>query len=164
MLGDRAPAPEDMPHLPFTQAVIKETLRLYPPLWMTGRREVGRCKIGGQSVPAGAILLTSQWAVQRLARFFPRPDEFQPDRWQEVEGLPRFAYFPFGGGPRVCIGQGFALLELTLILAAVARRFRPETVGPVELRPWATMTLHPPAGALMCLTARGDIRKAASDP
>lgn len=158
VLGDRPPAPEDLPHLMYTQAVVKETLRLYPPLWMTGRRSVGRCEIGGRAVPAGSLVLTSQWAVHRLARFFPRPDEFRPERWEEAEtaSLPRFAYFPFGGGPRVCIGQGFAMMEISLLLAAVVRRFRLETVGEPRPQPWATMTLRPPADLRMRLMPRID--------
>lgn len=157
VLGDRPPAPNDLPRLPYTQAVIKETLRLYPPLWMTGRRSVARCEIGGHPVPAGSVVLTSQWAVQRLERFFPHPDRFRPERWEseETAALPRFAYFPFGGGPRVCIGQGFAMLETTLVLAAIARRFRLETVGQPGMQPWATMTLRPPTGIVMRLTPRG---------
>lgn len=157
ILGGRPPAPEDLPRLPYTQAVIKETLRLYPPLWMTGRRAAARCEIGGHAVPAGSVLLTSQWAVQRLERFFPHPDRFRPERWEseETAALPRFAYFPFGGGPRVCIGQGFAMLETTLVLAAIAQRFRLETVGQPGEQPWATMTLRPPTGIVMRLTPRG---------
>ncbi len=155
-LGSHAPTPEDLPRLPYTQAVIKETLRLYPPLWMTGRQSVQRCEIGGLAVPAGALVVTSPWPVQRLARFFPNPSEFQPERWlgDETAALPRCAYFPFGGGPRVCIGMGFALLESSLILAATARRFRLTTQGRPDIRPWATMTLRPPMHLRMDLTPR----------
>jgi len=156
VLAERSPAPEDLPRLPYTQAVIKETLRLYPPLWMTGRQAVRRCEIGGQSVPAGALVMTSPWPVQRLARFFPDPSEFRPERWlgEETASLPRCAYFPFGGGPRVCIGQGFAMLESSLILAAVARRFRLTALGQPDIRPWATMTLRPPMNLLMRQVSR----------
>lgn len=156
VLKGRAPMPEDVPHLPCTQAVIKETLRLYPPLWMMGRQAVQPCKIGGVAVPAGALILTSPWPVQRLARFFPDPERFKPERWEgnKTASLPRCAFFPFGGGPRVCIGQGFALLEATLILATVAQRFRLETVEQADIRPWITMTLRPPADLRMRLTLR----------
>ena len=156
VLADRPPAPEDVPRLPYTQAVIKETLRLYPPLWMTGRQAVQRCEIGGLTVPAGALVVTSPWPVQRLARFFPDPDKFRPERWLngETADLPRCAYFPFGGGPRVCIGMGFALMESALILAATARRFRLTTQGQPDIRPWATMTLRPPMHLRMDLTPR----------
>ncbi len=151
VLEGRAPAPEDAAFLPYTQAVIKETLRLYPPLWMAGRQAVRACEIGGQSVPAGALVVTSPWPVQRQARFFPDPAEFRPERWLtgETAALPRCAYFPFGGGPRVCIGQGFAMLESTLILASIAQRVRLTTLGKPDISPWATMTLRPPANLLM---------------
>ncbi len=156
VLKGRAPTPEDVPHLPCTQAVIKETLRLYPPLWMTGRQAAQRCEIGGLAVPAGALVMTSPWPVQREARFFPDPERFKPERWEgdETTALPRCAFFPFGGGPRVCIGQGFALLEATLILATVVQRFRLEVMGQPDIRPWATMTLRPPASLRMHLTPR----------
>ena len=158
VLGDRPPTPDDLPHLPYTQAIVQETLRLYPPLWMTGRRAVRRCEIGGQRVPAGSVLLLSPWAVQRHPSLFADPDAFQPERWTDpaaVAARPRFAFFPFGGGPRVCIGQGFAQMETALLLAAVARRFRLELLpDSPSLRPWATMTLRPPAGLRMRLRAR----------
>ena len=155
-LEGQAPTPEDIPRLPYTQAIIKETLRLYPPLWMTGRQAAQRCEIGGLTVPAGALVVTSPWPVQRLARFFPDPSEFRPERWLtgETADLPRCAYFPFGGGPRVCIGMGFALLESALILGATARRFRLTTQGQPDIRPWATMTLRPPMHLRMDLTPR----------
>ncbi len=155
-LEGQAPTPEDIPRLPYTQAIIKETLRLYPPLWMTGRQAAQRCEIGGLTVPAGALVVTSPWPVQRLARFFPDPSEFRPERWLsgETADLPRCAYFPFGGGPRVCIGMGFALLESALILGATARRFRLTTQGQPDIRPWATMTLRPPMHLRMNLTPR----------
>ncbi len=155
-LNGRPPTPEDVPRLPYTQAVIKETLRLYPPLWMAGRQSVRRCEIGGQTVPAGALVVTSPWPVQRLSRFFPAPAKFRPERWLsgETDVLPRCAFFPFGGGPRVCIGQSFAMLESTLVLASVAQRFRLTTQGHPDLRPWATMTLRPPANLRMELTPR----------
>ena len=156
VLEDRPLTPEDVPNLPYTQAVIKETLRLYPPLWMAGRQAVQRCEIGGLVVPAGSLVVTSPWPVQRLARFFPDPGAFRPERWlgDETTGLPRCAFFPFGGGPRVCIGMGFALMESSLILAATARRFRLTTQGRPDTRPWATMTLRPPMHLRMDLTPR----------
>ena len=156
VLSGRPPVPSDLPHLPYTQAVVQETLRLYPPLWMTGRQATRSCKIGGVSVPAGALVMTSQWAMQRLPQFFPCPDDFRPERWlgTETKDLPRCAYFPFGAGPRICIGQSFALMEATLLLAAIARRFRFESVPGPELKPWATMTLRPPTGIRVRLLAK----------
>jgi cytochrome P450 len=156
VLGGRHPCPADLPCLPYTRMVIKETLRLYPPLWMTGRQAVRACEIDGRRVPAGTTVLTSQWAVQRRPQFFRDPDEFRPERWEgeETAGLPRYAYFPFGGGPRACIGTAFALTEAALILASVAHRFRLTLDQAQEVRPWATMTLRPAGAVTMRLEAR----------
>ncbi len=157
VLQGRPPEYADLPHLPFTQAIVQETLRLYPPVWMTGRQAIQPCEFGGFRVPGGAFVLTSQWAVQRMPRYFPCPDDFRPERWTngETSGLPRFAYFPFGGGPRICIGQNFALVEAILLLASIAQRFRLEPVSHTEPQPWASMTLRPPSDLRMRLTARG---------
>ncbi|HLK55551.1 MAG TPA: cytochrome P450 [Chthonomonadaceae bacterium] len=156
VLGGRPPLPADLPRLPYCRAVVQETLRLYPPLWMTGREAISPCEIGGFRVPAGALVMTSQWAVQRHPRYFPQPDAFRPERWEgaETTDLPRFAYFPFGGGPRVCIGQKFAQMEAVLLLAAIARRFRLEPDTEQEISPWVTMTLRPPAGVRVRLKGR----------
>jgi len=155
-LQGRPPAYADLPHLPYTRAIVQETLRLYPPVWMTGRQSLCPCEIGGFRVPAGALIMTSQWAVQRLPQYFSCPDAFRPERWLngETTDLPRFAYFPFGGGPRICIGQNFALVEAVLLLATIAQRFRLEPEPGFALKPWPSMTLRPPAGVRMRLTAR----------
>ena len=100
--------------------------------------------------------MTSQWVVQRLPQLFPRPDDFLPERWlgAETKNLPRCAYFPFGAGPRVCIAQSFAMLETTLLLAAIAQRFRMERIPGIEIRPCATMTLRPPRGVRVVLRSQ----------
>lgn len=124
LLGGRLPTVEDAPKLRYTRQVIEESMRLYPPAWTTGR-EVGReIEIGGYRIPVGAQLLISQWVVHRDPRFFPDPEAFDPDRWspERARQLPRYAYFPFGGGPRVCIGNHFAMLEATLLLAVLVQR------------------------------------------
>ncbi len=155
-LQGRAPAYADLPHLPYTRAIMQETLRLYPPVWMTGRQSLRPCEIGGFNIPTGAFIMTSQWAVQRLPQHFPCPDDFRPQRWLngETTDLPRFAYFPFGGGPRICIGQNFALVEAILLLATIVQRFHLEPESGSELHPWPSMTLRPPQGIKMRLTAR----------
>lgn len=155
-LRGRAPSYADLPDLPFAQAIVQETLRLYPPVWMTGRQSLNPCEIGGFHIPTGALMMTSQWAVQRLPQHFPCPDDFRPERWidGETAHLPRFAYFPFGGGPRICIGQNFALVEAILLLATIAQRFHLEPEPASELQPWPSMTLRPPTGIKMRLTAR----------
>ena len=156
VLQGRPPAYTDLPDMPYARAIIQETLRLYPPVWMTGRQSLRPCEIGGFRVPVGAFIMTSQWAVQRLPQHFPCPDEFRPERWLngETTHLPRFAYFPFGGGPRICIGQNFALVEAILLLATIVQRFRltPESGSELQSRP--SMTLRPPTGTRMRLTPR----------
>lgn len=162
VLHSRPPAYSDLGCLPYTRAVIQETLRLFPPIWMTGRQSLAACEIGGFRIPSGAFVMTSQWAVQRLPRYFSCPDAFRPERWLngETDSLPRFAYFPFGGGPRICIGQNFALVEAALLLAAIAQRFRLEPEVASALTPWPSMTLRPPSGIRMRLIARNSF----SDP
>lgn len=124
VLGDRLPTVEDSKALRYTRRVIDESLRLYPPAWATGREANCEIEIGGYRIPQGAQLLMSQWLVHRDARFFPDPEAFDPDRWlpERAKAIPRYAYFPFGGGPRVCIGNHFALLEATLVLAVLMQR------------------------------------------
>ncbi len=130
-LGDRTPTVADLPRLRYAGAVIKESLRLYPPVWGFGREAHSGCEIGGYRVPAGTQLTVSQWVTHRDERFFEEAEEFVPERWLDgsTDGLPKYAYFPFGGGPRLCIGRQFATLEATLLLATIARRFRLRRAG-----------------------------------
>jgi len=153
VLGDSLPTYSDLRSLSYTQAVVSEALRLYPPLWMTGRQSIHSCVIGGAAIPAGALVMTSQWVLHRLPKLFDEPDVFRPERWLngETSGLPRCAYIPFGAGPRTCIGLGFAMMESTLLLAAIAQRFRLVRTDRRDIQPWATMTLRPPPGTRMQL-------------
>lgn len=143
VLGDRTPAFDDYTHLPYTQAVVKETLRLYPTIWLlTGIAKEGAV-LAGRPVPVGTRVWSSQWVTHRDARWYPEPEEFRPDRWlAEAEEIPEYAWFPFGGGPRVCLGTRFAMVEAVLILAVLARRYR-LTVDPGEIRPVPSLTLQP---------------------
>jgi cytochrome P450 len=129
----------DLSALRYTRLVIKEALRLYPPNRSVGREALNDCEIGDYHVPAGTQLLMSQWVVQRDSRYFESPEEFKPERWTNefTKQLPKYAYFPFGGGPRVCVGQDFAMMEAMLVIATILRRFRLTLANehPVEPRP-----------------------------
>ena len=155
--GGRVPTIADLPSLPYVERVIKESMRLYPPAWVMGREAVGECEVGGYLMPAGTTVLLSQWVVHRDPRYHNYPQRFDPDRWtaEYEEGLPRFAYFPFGGGPRQCIGAGFAITEACLILATVAQRFRMELAPGQRVEPYPSITLRPKEGIQMTLTGHG---------
>ena len=150
VLGGRIPSAEDLPRLPYTEMVLKEGMRLYPAVWGLGRRAISDCELGGYRIPAGTNIFMFQWLTQRDPRFFPEPERFDPERWRQdpvrAGKIPRFAYFPFGGGPRVCVGASFAMLEATLLLAMVQQSFHLDLVPthPIEL--FGTVTLRPKHG------------------
>jgi cytochrome P450 len=146
--GKRMPTMEDVAQLKFTEHVVLEAMRLYPPAYVIGREAVVDCQIGPWHVPRGMTLLMSQWVVQRDPRFFPEPETFRPERWSEdsLRQLPKFAYFPFGGGPRQCIGNTFAMIEMILVLACIAQRFYFTLQPGQAVLPWATFTLRPHPG------------------
>jgi cytochrome P450 len=158
ILGNRPPSGADLPRLSCAEMVIKESMRLYPPAWGIGRRAIQGFELGGYYLPAGTNVFLLQWITQRDARFFPEPQRFDPERWRNDPirrgSLPRFAYFPFGGGPRVCIGAGFAMMEAILLLAAIVQRFRlsPVPSHRVEMHPF--VTLRPKHGIQMILRQR----------
>ncbi len=158
VLGDRAPAPEDLPRLRYTEMVLKETLRLYPAVWGIGRRAIAECELGGYRVPAGSNIFILQWRTQRDARFFPDPERFDPERWREDPvrsgKIPRFAYFPFGGGPRVCVGASFAMMEATLLLAMIQRNYHLELFPNHPIEVFASVTLRPRHGIRMIAKRR----------
>ncbi len=156
VLGVRAPEMNDLSELKFTEQIVKESMRLYPPAYGLGREAINDCEIGGYPVPSGTQVFMFQWATQRDARFFDQPEEFLPGRWTKEfeEQLPKYAYFPFGGGPRACIGASFAMMEMMLVLATIGQRFRLELVPehPVEIYP--AMSLRPRDGVRVVVRHR----------
>jgi cytochrome P450 len=156
VLGGRAPTAEDLPRLRYAEWVVKESMRLYPPAWAVGRECVRECEVGGRRVPKGTQVFGFQWVIQRDPRWFADPSAFRPERWGEgsVSRLPRYAYFPFGGGPRLCIGNYFATMEAVLILATVARRFRLRLVPGREVEVLPALSLRPKSGVLVKLEGR----------
>lgn len=156
VLGDRDPEEADLAHLPTTRAVLAEAMRLYPPAWIIGRRCLHDEVMLGYGIPAGSNLVMCQWIVHRDPRHWPQPEAFRPERWLDgsTEGLPKYAYFPFGGGPRRCIGEAFAWAEGQLALAAIARRWRPTLVPGHPVEPQPLITLRPRHGMRMRLERR----------
>jgi cytochrome P450 len=161
VLGDRPPAYEDLPRLDYTRKVIAEALRLYPPADVLGREALVDCSIGGVTVKKGTCLFMSQWVMHRDSRYFPNPEVFDPARWTDEfeRSVPRFAYFPFGGGPRYCIGQSFAMAEAVLTLSALCRRFSfvPDPMFKLEL--WPSITLRPRNGLRLLVRDRVNDRE-----
>ncbi len=160
VLGGRAPCAGDIPKLMYTDRVLREVLRLYPPAWRIFRKTQETLEVCGYVLPAGSNLVMSQWVTQRDPRWFADAERFDPDRWNEEAAakLPRFAYFPFGGGPRVCIGAGFAMMEATLLLAAIAQRFRMRLVAGQRVEALGSITLRPKNGIRVELERRSEAR------
>jgi cytochrome P450 len=156
VLGDRAPSFDDLARLCYTGHVITESLRLYPAAWGIARLAVEDHEIAGYPVTKGMGVAMAQWVVHRDPRWYDAPEEFRPERWEDdlLKRLPRFAYFPFGGGPRQCIGNTFALMEATLILATIARKFRLRLVPNHSVVPLASITLRPRHGVRVTLESR----------
>jgi cytochrome P450 len=156
VFGARDVAPEDWSRLPFTEHVLLEAMRLYPPAYVMGREAVRDIAVSGYLVPRGMTLMMPQWTIHRDPRWWDRPAEFRPERWTEekAKSLPKFAYYPFGGGPRQCIGNQFAIMEMVLTLCAIGRRFRFVIEPGVEVQPQPTFTLRPLPGVPMRVTPR----------
>ena len=155
-LGDDMPTMATRRQMPYTEMVIQEALRLYPPVWIMARRAARPTTLAGQSVPAGTIVLMSQWLAHRNPEYFCDPDCFRPERWEDdlSQRLPRYAYFPFSGGTRVCPGANFAMHELMLVVPAMVQRVRLSLAPnrPVTLSP--TFTLRPGNGIHMVVQHR----------
>jgi cytochrome P450 len=153
VLGGRRPAFDDVARLRLTRMAIEEAMRLYPPVWGIGRQAIGEDRIGGHRLPAGAVVNVSPWVTHRHPAFWPEPERFEPARFapDAVASRPRFAYFPFGGGPRQCIGESFALLEAQLVLAMVVQRFHLALLPGHTVEPEVHLTLRPRGGLPMVL-------------
>lgn len=156
VLGDRAPTAADLPRLRYTEQVIKESMRLYPPAAVLIRQARETDVVAGWTIPAGSIVAMAQWVVHRDPRWFPEPERFLPERWTESfeAALPRFAYFPFGGGPRICVGAAFAAMEARLVLATIARRWRYMLLEQRPLDLLMSVTIRPKRPLLARLTSR----------
>jgi cytochrome P450 len=156
VLSGRAPRLDDLDLLPYTRMAFAEAMRLYPPAWGLPREAIAADTLSGYHIPAGSLVNLSQWVTQRHPDFWEKPEQFDPERFtpERSEGRPRFAYFPFGGGARQCIGNNFALIEAQLALAVLAQRYTLDLVPghPVELDP--TFTLRPRHGMMMTIRER----------
>lgn len=156
VLGGRTPQMSDLPNLKFTEQIIKEAMRLYPPAYAIGRQAREDFELGGYRLPAKSQVFMFPYVTQRDPRFFPEPENFLPTRWTEefTKQLPRYAYYPFGGGPRLCIGNSFALMEAALILATIAQKFRLHLAPGQTITPLPSVTLRPANGIKMTLLPR----------
>jgi cytochrome P450 len=156
VLSGRTPTMDDFPKLKYTEMIFAESMRVRPPVWIIGRRAIDEYEVGGYTLPARSICLMSQYIVHNDARWHVDPERFDPERWtpERRDARPKFSYFPFGGGPRQCIGESFAWTEGALILATLAQRWRlaPASRQPVAMQP--LITLRPRGGLPMTLRAR----------
>ncbi len=151
VLGDRTPTLADLPQLRYTEQIIKEALRLYPPLFSLARSPIQDCDLDGYHIPANQILIFSPWIMHRSSNYFTEPLQFCPERWdQDLEKrLAKGVYFPFGDGSRVCMGKSFALMESVLLLATIAQKFQFALLSDQSLIPLPSMTLRPKTGMIV---------------
>ena len=147
-LDGRTPTAEDTPHQPYTRMVLEETLRLYPPAWITSRDTVQEDEICGCRIPANAVVMLSPYVLHHHPGFWEEPEKFDPERFsaEQVAGRPHFLHFPFGGGPRQCIGSGFAMLEASLVLVTLLQHFRFELAEGQVAAMKPSVTLRPRNG------------------
>jgi cytochrome P450 len=156
VLGGRSPTVADIRQLEYTERVVLESLRLYPPFFAMGRQAMEDCAIDGHRVSAGTVVWMSQWVMHRDPRYFEEPEAVRPDRWADglLGRLPRFAYFPFGGGQRQCIGNAFAMMELVLVVATMAQQLRLSLAPGQQVTPRPAITLRPHQGLRMVVHKR----------
>jgi len=153
VLAGRAPTIDDLPNLPYTEWALNESMRLYPPAWTQGRRATKAFELDGVHFPAGTMVMFSQWVIHRLPDIWDDPEAFRPERWDPVNGqkTPPWSYFPFGGGPRICIGMPFAQLEAKLLLATILQQYTPHLAPGYRLELNPLITLRPKHGMPMIL-------------
>jgi cytochrome P450 len=158
-LKGRLPTVADISSLPYVEKVVTESMRLYPPAWIIGRRALQDYRIGDYVAPARSIMVMSPYVLHRDARYFPDPERFDPDRWTPEfrSALPPFAYCPFGGGPRRCIGESFAWMELILVAATIAQQWRLRLVPGHPVLPQPVVTLRTKHGMRMTVHRRSAI-------
>jgi cytochrome P450 len=150
VLGGRLPEPGDLDRLRYVSAVFSESMRLYPPAWGISRILKQPLEIGPFTIPQGSLCIASQWVSHRDERFFPEPEQFRPERWLDEGGArPRFAYFPFGGGSRICIGERFAWMEGALLLALLGQSWQFRMDPKARVIPHAFITLRPKYGLMV---------------
>lgn len=154
VLGGRAPNVSDLPKLKYTEMIVKETMRLYPPAYAVGREAIEETEIGGFRVPKRTQLFAFQWVTHRDARYFDEPDAFKPGRWTNGDPSPKYAYFPFGGGPRQCIGNYFAMMEVVLLMATIGQRFRFKLDPEHKVEVLPVLSLRPRNGIKVILEPR----------
>jgi len=156
VLSGRNPTVEDLPRLSYTEMVLAESMRLFPPAWIIGRRALDDYEVNSYLIPAGSLVLMSQYVMHRDPRYYPDPNRFDPSRWSaEAKAVrPKFSYFPFGGGPRVCLGESFAWMEGVLVMAALAQRWQMQLVPGQRVEPQPLITLRPKFGMRMLLRRR----------
>ena len=167
VLTGRQPTMADLPNLPYTLQVIKESMRLYPPAWiLNGRLALENAEMGGYTIPKGSTIFISPYVMHHLPQYFEEPETFKPERFtpEFEKSLPKFAYMPFGGGARVCIGNGFAMMEAQLVLAAIAQRFRLELATDEPIRYKAQITLTPEKEIPMRVVERETAKPALHQP
>jgi cytochrome P450 len=152
-LGGRTPTIDDLPHLGYARMVVEEAMRLYPPAWATSRNPIEDDEIDGIRIPKGTLVFLSPYLTHRHPDFWENPEGFDPERFrpERTRERHRFAYFPFGGGPHLCIGETFAMTEATLVLATVAQRFRLDLAPGERVEPAPLVTMRPRDGLPMHL-------------
>jgi cytochrome P450 len=156
VLGNRFPTSEDIQKLTYTHSIVQETLRMRPSAWAMGRQAVKNCMLGEQEIKADDVVVMSQWVMHHDARFYDAPLQFHPERWvlNPKQNLPRYAYFPFGGGNRICIGEHFAMTEAVAVLAMIARKWKVTPINKNMSTPKPSVTLRPSAGVKVLIEKR----------